>query len=765
MNNMTRIAPWLSRSALVLLLGAVIGGVLVSGSHESRDAVDARVIMLASDLRIDAASQDQIGPNAGLIAHVASGHVEWTQWDDPVWTDTRVDRLAALFVRSDEGAPTPFIDPGPFTVVWTGQLVVASRTRAGFGADASGAVRIVVNGETVFDNTSSDADLASGTMARLNKGANDIVIRFHGDPRPDNDAFVRTTWHSPKRWQSEPIPPMQFRHATTEASEAGRSVRLARTALARHRCVQCHAVDQTTEDRAMPELSLAAPPLSSSATRLRDDALAAWIHDPKSVRAHARMPRLFPDREDGEIDPRVHDIVAFLTQNESSETGTVRDAWSQHVRPDRVTEGAALFTSLGCVGCHVIDKGDTESDAERLSLRDVHARFRDGAIAAFLLDPTSHDPNTRMPNFALDDDEATALASFLRFHAEASEEPAAVLETNGDPSRGRMLVETMGCLQCHELDGDRAGNRYAAPPMDFVRLTGWDRGCLAPPNDNAARGGAPLVNLTDDERSALRTSGTDAMFASLSQHVASEFAARQIEDQQCIACHRRDDFYDRWTLLEGEIESLHTRFGVDLSSSDEAHDEDEEDGYEGDDDSGVEPMVMQHRPSLTWSGGMLLPDFVESRLSGAWRDKPRPWLTARMPAFAFDASLFARGLAAQHGYSPDPEPRATPDPEVAALGKKLIANGTGFGCTQCHAAGDRPAEAVFEVEGINFDLATRRLRREYFDRWVLQPNRVDPGTRMPQYADEYGKTPLIRHYEGDARQQYDAIWQYLLTLD
>jgi hypothetical protein len=44
------------------------------------------------------------------------------------------------------------------------------------------------------------------------------------------------------------------------------------------------------------------------------------------------------------------------------------------------------------------------------------------------------------------------------------------------------------------------------------------------------------------------------------------------------------------------------------------------------------------------------------------------------------------------------------------------------------------------------------------------PQRIDPETKMPKFADETGKTPLTDFFDGDASKQFDAIWQYLQTL-
>jgi hypothetical protein len=33
---------------------------------------------------------------------------------------------------------------------------------------------------------------------------------------------------------------------------------------------------------------------------------------------------------------------------------------------------------------------------------------------------------------------------------------------------------------------------------------------------------------------------------------------------------------------------------------------------------------------------------------------------------------------------------------------------------------------------------------------------------MPRFADREGKSPFTRHFGGDARRQFEAIWQWLL---
>ena len=55
-----------------------------------------------------------------------------------------------------------------------------------------------------------------------------------------------------------------------------------------------------------------------------------------------------------------------------------------------------------------------------------------------------------------------------------------------------------------------------------------------------------------------------------------------------------------------------------------------------------------------------------------------------------------------------------------------------------------------------------RLQPNYYRRWMLNPLRFDPQTKMPVYFDEDGKSPLTELLDGDALKQIETIRQYLL---
>jgi mono/diheme cytochrome c family protein len=175
------------------------------------------------------------------------------------------------------------------------------------------------------------------------------------------------------------------------------------------------------------------------------------------------------------------------------------------------------------------------------------------------------------------------------------------------------------------------------------------------------------------------------------------------------------------------------------------------------------PVYSTALPALTWVGEKLRPDYLSRILTGHEDQKPHPWLVARMPGFANLGDRMAMGLAHQQGFGPVRSEPA-PNPEKVAAGKALVGENGGFNCVQCHILGNRAATAAFEAPGPDLGSASRRWREEYFLRWGLAPTRVDPETKMPKFADEQGRTPLTQYFHGEAKEQFDAIWEYLRTI-
>jgi mono/diheme cytochrome c family protein len=623
-------------------------------------------------------------------------------------------RLLSLAVERGE-TPTPFVQPGMFRATWVATLILPARDRCRFRLDGRGSAKLIVNGETVLDDTLRPGKpIETSQPARLKKGDNELVLSFESSGMGDGQ--VRLFW-SGTDFGFEPIAPERlFSPLNDPELDAGEQRVHGLHLFAERRCARCHEFEvRRVGESAFGELDAVGPDLRQAGARLRADWTAQWLRDPKQFRADASMPKLALTGDECD------DVAAYLASLGAPLPAVPFAA-------DAADKGRGVFRQYGCVACHV-SAGDAVGDgvlAQRIPLAFVPAKWHAAALVEYLQEPTRFHPHVRMPNLRLSLDEATALTAFLLAPA-TTPLPA----SKGDVDRGRRASQRHGCVACHALDVQPT-DRPAWPQLPTVHA---DRGCLADvPAKTGAPGSAPDHGFTAEQRDAVRAFlpfANDAPF----RRSPLDYAARHLHADRCVACHAIDGVpstWARWTERENAQAPLPKE-----------HD-----------------PIAQGVPALTWTGSKLQPSWIERFVLGKEKS-PRPWLSARMPAFPHDGAAIAQGLVREHGYGPQDEPPVAPDGAIAAAGEKLLAQGTGFGCVMCHALGDKPAAQVFEREGIELLTARGRLRHEYFTRWLADPPRLDPDSRMPRYASAQGKTAFTEVLGGDAAKQFEAIWQYL----
>jgi len=81
----------------------------------------------------------------------------------------------------------------------------------------------------------------------------------------------------------------------------------------------------------------------------------------------------------------------------------------------------------------------------------------------------------------------------------------------------------------------------------------------------------------------------------------------------------------------------------------------------------------------------------------------------------------------------------------------------GMGCIKCHTFGGRKAEGI---QAIDMTIMAQRLNHDWFHRYLLDPQKVRPLTRMPS-AWPMGQSTLPDVLGGDSAKQIEAIWLYL----
>ncbi|WP_435008564.1 c-type cytochrome [Tundrisphaera lichenicola] len=639
-------------------------------------------------------------------------------------TDTRPARIIALGVPAGT-PPSPFLPAGPFRAVWEGDLAVPFRSEFEFSAEGRGTIQVEVNGKVALKGSGDDLSKATGKPARLRKGANKLVVTYESPA--EGDALVRLSWASEGDFPREPIPPIALaRDIEIQALTVGTRLREGRSLLAGLRCLKCHAPDSPVGGPgSMPELATDAPNLADAGARLRLDWMARWIEDPKAFRPASTMPKMLHDQPEGPS----RDIAAYLSTLGTEPVGDPEPQGDPE-------QGGRLFAYLGCVGCHSLPDVDApNAQADRISLRFVGAKWKPKALVAFLQKPDRHYAWIKMPDFHLSADEAAHLAAYVT--SPPMKDLARPDQPAGDPARGQALFASTGCASCHALPPVEG---LKATPFAAITPEKWSAGCLAPTGEPGRK--APDFGLPEESVRAVQAIAK-AGLDSLSRDCAPEFAERQVKALNCIACHKRDGYDDLWSERKVETDKLL------IDAPQEEKDPD-----------GLPYPADQVRPSLTWIGEKLKPEWAASFIAGKVDYKPRPYLRARMPAFPARAEGLAVGLALEHGFPATSPPDPASDPALIPVAKQLVKN-SGLNCVSCHNIGKVAAVGVFEAPGINFMRTRERLRRGYFERWARSPIRVEPETKMPTYFNgENSVLPTI--LEGKADRQIEALWNYIL---
>ncbi|WP_197444227.1 DUF6797 domain-containing protein [Maioricimonas rarisocia] len=644
------------------------------------------------------------------------------------FADARASRLVTLSASTADSV-TPFIEPGPFEARGSGYIRMPLPAAATFRVEGRGSIRLRINDQDVLGGRGEDLSLIARRTVQLNGGYNRIEVDYLSPQ--EGQARLRLLWESEDH-PLEPVPPTVLFHAGDDPLLVeSDQLRSGRELFAVKRCHRCHAMPvRPSGDRTMHELSLAAPRLDDLGKRLHPHWIAAWLTNPPALRNRTTMPHVLSS-DAATARQQALDLAAWLTG------GTIGSGEDVASASRSVTEdGEILFEDLGCIACHRFTPPDEDDDFDRVSLAFAAAKLQPGALVAFLQQPHRHFRTSPMPDFALSAEEATALAAFIRSESEG-ELPEWSADAAGNSERGRELFVSLKCAACHGTpDSDsRRDSSAEVTSVAVVPVAGWpqsQRGCLGEPASATHKG--PRYRFTDDERIALNrfleTGGR-----SLLQPAVHEAAARTIRRLRCTACHDRDAS----RAIRGPVII--------------------EEGSRG--------IPPERLPSLTWAGDKLHSDWLHKQFTGELPQRTRTWLTARMPAFPADATVLTEGLAAQHGLADSSAEPPAAEPSLIETGKRLTARDA-LDCRQCHGVGPlepRGDDRTKIAPGINFKLIRQRVRPDFYTLFVLDPPRYDIGTKMPKLTTDGRTTRVTGILDGDARKQFEALWQYIHHFD
>jgi mono/diheme cytochrome c family protein len=632
--------------------------------------------------------------------------------------DVRTVRLITLRQNLDQ-PPTPFMPAGPFHVRFQGTLRVPQSGFYDFRLEGAEVSQLWIN-ETAL--ISSGPNNRGAQQVLLRKGHNRVRVELSATTT--EEAKLQLYWKG-HNFSWEPVPPeVLFHDSGSEELQIAQQRRYGRDLFGSHHCANCHQIPEGPF--AMFELSLEAPDLSRAGARLRETWLTQWLAAPTSLEPQTCMPAMLGDG--AAALQQAADLAAFLTENDAPPSSPSSPSLS--VAESSAQDGERLYEVLGCIACHRFNPA-TELDVQgRHSLYLARAKYSARGLSGYIKNPTAHHATTAMPDFQLTDAEAAALTAFIQRESLGQVAHSGLI---GDGLRGRELFGTRGCRQCHTA-GEDWPTRAPAVKLQTLRGSSRLQGCLAssPVSSSDTSAVVPNYQFTAEQQRALARFLRDDL-DSLRMSDATETAHRLMERLRCASCHDRD----------GQ-RSLRPEVVV----------------AEG---SGLFPEVL---PSLTWAGEKFRPEWTEALLHGTLPYKSRPWIAARMPAWPHYGKVLAAGLAAQHSVASRETPDSTSDASKIRIGEQLTLP-SGLDCRQCHAIGELQPRGDKDTQinlGINFSYIRERMRPEAYQRFMLDPPRYDPNTKMIRLSENGRTTKLKELFDADAHQQFEAVWHYIQSL-
>lgn len=335
-------------------------------------------------------------------------------------------------------------------------------------------------------------------------------------------------------------------------------------------CKGCHVVGDDVRMRQARGFSYdMAPELTRAGSKLDPDWAFAWIKNPRSYRATARMPNLRL------TDAEARDVVAYLM--------TLKDdrRFEQKTleldSPALVKRGEKLIRDYGCSGCHAI-RGMEKEGRVSVALSNIGRKRVDEIDFGDTKVPHTWDDwvfgklrdsrmyateriASRMPVFAFADSEIVTLRTLLRGLTKDEPEEAyrRVFDRNLQAiEAGRRLTQYYNCINCHQieeiggavkatLDDEGFAPPFLLPEGSKVQEP-WLHQFLSGPTPIRPwlKIRMPTFGLTDDEIGTItryflalhkrdlelrdyQAIPTDAVYVSTGKKL--------FEDYQCLSCH------------------------------------------------------------------------------------------------------------------------------------------------------------------------------------------------------------------------------------
>lgn len=520
-------------------------------------------------------------------------------------------------------------------------------------------------------------------------------------------------------------------------------------------CTGCHLV------RGYENIPKIAPSLLKISAKVDPSWMVRWIENPHKFRPRTRMPNFELKQEEALA-------IASYLWSQSKEEG---ERWQkEHPLPANYRDGDAnaaargkqLVEAIGCKGCHGFAEGEFSTPLGKEkdivpNLKEIAAKTAPQWIYHWIKDPRGFSPDTRMPSLRLTDEEAGAITAYLATLGSKTEPLPGIEEKLADAAnikRGESLVRRWGCFGCHDIKGMEKESRIGAELTTFGSKTveelsfgnrtdvphtwdDWTYHKIKTPRGYATERVEQLMpqfNLADEDIKALRI----LLGGFRERRVGERYQAdhglrvqqivegrRLMQQYNCIGCH--------------EIEN---RGGFVRK-------------YYQENPSSAPPVLNGEGEKVQspWFFGFLKAPITL-----------RPWLEIRMPTFGLSDEHTNQLISYFNGLSNVEIPFAYIDdkriPPEHIEAAKMLTSKEYFDCFSCHVQGSRTPEGPKEGWAPDLALARQRLNPNWIVKWLKDPQKVQPGTKMPSFFPG-GPDNILG---GKEDLQIEALRDYLLTL-
>ena len=582
-------------------------------------------------------------------------------------------------------------------------------------------------------------------------------------------------------------------------------------------CFGCHQLDRFDDARKV------GPSLEHVGVKTTSEWAYNWVMDPKSFRPNTPMPKFFnlvntsDEYWSGRNQVEADAIVAYIF-NASTDVGLDKAPNGD------AANGAEIINSVGCLGCHIVEEPespDYPADQPRFTgyrqqgpnLWGVGSKVNADWLYTWVRNPKHYWADTKMPNLRLTEGEAADVTAFLMDltnpdwdnpttppvdtalrnevlleylkNTLTTPDAEAMLASMEDEEKrlylGNQLIGRYGCFGCHLIEGFQERGRIgtslsvwgskATSQIDFGYLgiphergaflhaklakpRSVDNGKIKLPQEKARM---PNFDLTPTEIQAVATATlgyTDEVIpdikkpAQTPRKVEMEAGRQIVNDYNCRACHIIED---RGGAIRAPIEALGIAAGQDRAVA-----------------------AAYSPPNLNTEGAKTQPAWLYRFLNEP--TEIRPWLNVRMPTFGFNGeqlnALTAYFSALDDAAYPfdDKFTVAHEYPRTLVTAGRTLAQGQ-LQCFRCHVQdGVPPVGQAPDQWAPDLALAAQRLRYEWIQDWIADPQSIFPGTKMPQYWQELDTpsfftalngSPVL---DGNTRQQIEALAAYIMSI-